>query len=97
MSITANIGAFETEFVASLSDGHCMQAASLCELAKSLFRVGVAGDNVQYEWCAGQRMLTAGQQSAFNAEMRVLGRNSTSPVLIQSEYRPAEEPAIRVD
>lgn len=42
-------------------------------------------------------MLTAGQQSAFNAEMRVLGRNSTSPVLIQSEYRPAEEPAIRVD
>jgi len=97
VAITANIGAFESEFVASLSEGRCIEAANLRDLAKSLFRVGVEANNVRYQWCAGQRMLTAGQQAAFAAEMRALGRNSTSSALVQSEYRPADEHAIRVE
>ena len=97
MAITANIGAFESEFVASLSEGRCIEAASLRDLAKSLFRVGVEAGNVQYHWCAGRRMLTAGQQAAFAAEMRSLGRNSTSSDLIQSEYLPADGHATGVE
>jgi hypothetical protein len=39
-------------------------------------------------------MLTAGQQAAFAAEMRALGRNFTSSDLIQNEYRPIDEHVI---
>jgi hypothetical protein len=97
VAITANIGAFESEFFASLSEGGCIEAASLRDLAQSLFRVGVEASNVQYRWCAGQRMLTAGQQAAFAAEMRALGRISTPSALDQSEYRPEVEHAFRVE
>ena len=97
MAITANIGVFNSEFIASLSDGHSIEAASLRELANTLFRVGVVPGNVQYHWCAGQRMLTAGQQVAFAAEMRTLGGNSTSSTLIQSECQPVEGHAVQVE
>lgn len=90
MAITANIGVFNSEFIASLSDGHSIEAASLRELANTLFRVGVVPGNVQYQWRAGQRMLTAGQQAAFAAEMRSLGGNTTALTLIQSAYQPVD-------
>ena len=94
MAITANIGAFESKFVALLTEGHNIEATGLRDLAKSLIRVGVEASNVQYQWRAGQRMLTAGQQAAFAAEMRALGRNFTSSDLIQNEYRPTDEHVI---
>jgi hypothetical protein len=94
VAITANIGAFESKFVASLTEGHNIEATGLRELAKSLFRMGVEASNVQYQWRAGQRMLTAGQQAAFAAEMRVLGCNFTSSELIQNTYRPIDEEII---
>ena len=91
MAITANVGALPDGFVASLSDGHSIEAAGLGELAKSVFGVGVAAGDVQFDWRAGQRMLTAGQQAAFAAEMRRLGQIACSSARVQHyEYLLAQ-------
>lgn len=92
MAIKANIGALPTGFVASLSNGHSIEASHLCELAKSIAHLGVAAGNVQYHWRAGQRMLTAGQQSAFAAEMHCLVRPPSSPsALALDQHLPVEQ------
>ena len=75
MSISANVGAFENEFVAALSDGRCLGASDLRALASALHDAGVAAEAVQYDWRPGRRMVTAGQQVALSAEIRGLERN----------------------
>lgn len=70
MATQANIVFFKNQFVATLADGRCIQQADLLELADALFHAGVHAGDVQYEWSAGQRMITAGQQVALRAAIR---------------------------
>ncbi len=70
--LSAHVGACHSAFVASLSDGRCIAAASLQNLARELCRSEVLPRCVRFEWRAGERMLTAGEQVALNAELRSL-------------------------
>lgn len=70
MATQANIAFFKNEFIATLSDGQRIQQSDLHELAEALHRAGVHSNCVQYEWHAGQRMITAGQQVALRAAIR---------------------------
>jgi hypothetical protein len=74
MTTTASIILFKNEFVATLSDGRRIEKAGLRELADALIHAGVHLNDTKFEWngSTGQRMITAGQQVAFRAEMRRL-------------------------
>lgn len=71
MATQANIVFFKNEFIATLNDGQRIQQSDLYELAEALYRAGVHASGVQYEWHAGQRMITAGQQVALRAAIRL--------------------------
>lgn len=75
MTICANVAFCKNEFVAVLSDGRQIERSEFRDMAYALHCAGVLADAVQYEWRAGQRMMTAGQQVALRAEMRLLERN----------------------
>jgi hypothetical protein len=70
MAIQATVTFFKNEFIANLSDGKRIEQQDLNELAEALYRAGVHAGAVQYEWNAGQRMITAGQQVALRAAIR---------------------------
>ena len=72
MTINASIVLEKSEFVAELSDGRQFRQAGVREMAGLLHGAGVLAQDAQYEWRAGHRMLTAGQQVALSAEMRRL-------------------------
>ena len=68
--ISASIGGCQNGFVATLSNGRHLKAADLRALASELHGLRVTADRLSFEWNAGQRMLTAGQQVALYAELR---------------------------
>lgn len=70
MAIQAIVTFFKNEFIAHLSDGKHIEQQDLNEFAEALYRAGVPANAVQYEWNAGQRMITAGQQVALRAAIR---------------------------
>ncbi len=72
MAITANVAFFKSEFVAELSDGRHVERHDWREMAKALHELGVASNDVAYQWHNGQRMITAGQQVALKAEINRL-------------------------
>jgi len=72
MAITAKIVYSRSEFVAALSDGRHVERQGWRELALALYELGIKGNAIEYEWRAGQRMITAGQQVALKAEIRRL-------------------------
>lgn len=74
MAINATVAFFKNEFVATLSDGRRIEQSDLREMASALHRAGTHANEVEYEWRAGQRMITAGQQVALRAEIRRLER-----------------------
>lgn len=80
MSIRATVAFAENNFVATLSDGRQFLRGDFREMAYALFHAGVPAHAVEYEWRAGQRMITAGQQVALRAETgrleREIGRES---------------------
>ncbi|WP_434516022.1 hypothetical protein AB6Q56_05010 [Dechloromonas sp. ARDL1] len=84
MTTTASIILFKNEFVATLSDGCRIQKSELRELADALIHAGVHINGVQFEWngSSGQRMITAGQQVAFRAEMRRLERRQVKGLAV---------------
>ena len=47
----------------------------------ALFCAGVRANTTQYEWRAGLRMITAGQQAALLAELTRLGQENAKPGL----------------
>lgn len=84
MTTTASIILFKNEFVATLSDGCRIQKAELRDLAAALIHAGVHLNGIQFEWngSSGQRMITAGQQVAFRAEMRRLQRQQVKGLAV---------------
>lgn len=70
MAITASVSLFKNEFVAQLSDGRRIERHDWREMAEALSCAGVQANGVEYEWHAGQRMITAGQQVAMRSEIR---------------------------
>lgn len=70
MATCASVAFFKNEFIAVLSDGRRIEQPDLREMADMLARAGVSSSEVQFEWQAGQRMITAGQQVAMRAEIR---------------------------
>jgi hypothetical protein len=74
MTICASVAFCKNEFVAVLSDGRQIERSEFRDMAHALHGAGVLAAAVQYEWHAGQRMMTAGQQVALRAEMRRLER-----------------------
>ena len=72
MPIHATVTLVEQRFIAVLSDGRQMDRGDVRKMADALFRAGVSANDVDYEWGAGRRMITPGQQVALRAEIRRL-------------------------
>lgn len=70
MKIQASVALSMDQFIATLSDGQRIERSELPKLAYALHRAGVSASAVKYEWRAGLRMMTAGQQVALCADMR---------------------------
>lgn len=70
MTGKARLSLVRNIFVAHLDDGRRMECGDLREMARSLGWVGVGVDDVEFEWHAGQRLVTAGQRVALLAELR---------------------------
>ncbi len=75
MAIYAKVTLFQNRFLAALSDGRQIDQADFRKMAYALYGAGVEASDVQYEWRAGERMITAGQQVALYAEIRRLERD----------------------
>ena len=76
MTTCATVAFFKNEFVATLSDGRHIEQSDLHAMAALLAHAGVQA--VKFEWHAGQRMITAGQQVALCAELRRLKQDPGS-------------------
>jgi hypothetical protein len=72
MTDHATVSLINDVFVARLGDGRRIKHADLDEMACALSLAGVLASDVRFEWRAGLRMITAGQQVALPAEMRRL-------------------------
>lgn len=72
MTTCATVAFFKNEFIATLSDGRHIEQPDLRAMAALLANAGVQANTVKFEWHAGQRMITAGQQAALCAELRRL-------------------------
>ena len=79
MSISVIVVATKDFFVAKSSDGWQMEAHTLSDLAKELHFHGVTAKAVRCQWQPGERMMTAGQQVALNAEIRRLECDEHTP------------------
>ena len=73
MAIQASVSLAKNVFVATLGDGRRIEHVDLNKMAYALFRAGVSSD-INFEWRAGLRMITAGQQVSLIAEMTRLKR-----------------------
>ena len=74
MAIQASISLVKNVFVATLGDGRRIKHVDLNKMAYALFRAGVLSSDINFEWRAGLRMITAGQQVSLIAEMTRLKR-----------------------
>lgn len=77
MVIQASIALFMDQFIATLSDGQRIERSGLRTMADALHRAGVPANAVIYEWRAGLKMITAGQQVALRAAIRLHEERST--------------------
>jgi len=74
MTIQATISLVGEAFFATLGDGRRITQCDLRRMAYALHHVGVASGDVRFEWRAGLRMVTAGQQISLIAEIARLER-----------------------
>ena len=73
MASKTSVSLVKNVFVATLGDGRRIKHVDLNKMAYALFRAGVSSD-INFEWRAGLRMITAGQQVSLIAEMTRLKR-----------------------
>ena len=78
----AKVSLIQNVFVATLSDGRCIEQPDTRHMAYALFRAGVLAEELKFEWRTGCRMLTAGQQIGLSSEMRRLEREGRHDLLI---------------
>lgn len=76
MTIQASIALFMDQFTATLSNGQRIERSGLAKMADALHRAGVTANAVNYEWRAGLQMITAGQQVALRAAIRLHEKQS---------------------
>jgi len=76
MANQASIALVRNVFVATLGDGRRIKHADLNKMAYALFCAGVHASDVRYEWHAGLRMITAGQQVGLSSELLRLEREN---------------------
>ena len=74
MASTTSVSLVKNVFVATLGDGRHIRHVDLNKMAYALFRAGVLSSDINFEWRAGLRMITAGQQVGLIAEMTRLKR-----------------------
>ena len=72
MTTQATVSLVGDVFMATLGDGRRIKQCDLRRMAYALFSDGVVSGDVRFEWRAGLRMITAGQQVALSAEKRRL-------------------------
>ena len=77
MANQASISLIRNVFVATLGDGRRIKHVDLNKMAYALFCAGVHASDVKYEWHAGLRMITAGQQVGLSSELLRLERENT--------------------
>jgi hypothetical protein len=77
MFISATVGAIGYIYIAKLSDGRIVEEPDLRGLATALNSAGVLSQELTFDWRAGQRMMTAGQQVALHASMRGMEHRHT--------------------
>lgn len=77
MTIKAIIVLITNEFIAELNDGRQIRQPGFRAMAFALYSAGVAAKNTRFEWRAGHRIMTAGQQVALTAEIIRLEREHT--------------------
>jgi len=77
MANQASIALIRNVFVATLGDGRRIKHSDLHKMAYALFCAGVHASDVRYEWHAGLRMITAGQQVGLSSELLRLERENT--------------------
>lgn len=78
MALQASIAHFKNQFIAQLTDGRSLEQADFRAMAKALHHAGVTQGDISFDWCPGQRMVTAGQQVALRAELRRLDQTATT-------------------
>ena len=77
MALQTSIAHFKNQFVAQLNDGRSIEQADFRSMAQALHGLGVVEADISFDWCPGQRMVTAGQQVALRAEMKRLANSAT--------------------
>lgn len=77
MALQASIAHFKNQFVAQLNDGRSIEQPDFRSMAQALYGLGVVEADISFDWCPGQRMVTAGQQVALRAEMKRLANSAT--------------------
>ena len=76
MATQATVSLVGDVFFATLGDGRRVKQCDLRRMAYALYSVGILSADVRFEWRAGLRMTTAGQQVSLTAEMARLERES---------------------
>ena len=74
MASKTSVSLVKNVFVATLGDGRRIKHVDLNKMAYALFHAGVLPSDINFEWRAGLRMITAGQQVSLIAEMTRLKR-----------------------
>lgn len=74
MTTQSTVSLIKNVFIATLGDGRRIKHADLRKMAYALFHAGVLSSDVKFEWHAGLRMITAGQQVSLIAEITRLER-----------------------
>ena len=74
MTIQATVSLAGDAFFATLGDGRRITQCDLRRMALALHHAGGASGDVRFEWRAGLRMMTAGQQVSLTAEVARLER-----------------------
>ena len=69
MASKTSVSLVKNVFVATFGDGRRIKHADLNKMAYALVRAGVLSSDINFEWRAGLRMITAGQQVSLTAEM----------------------------
>ena len=81
MANQASVSLVKNTFFATLGDGRRIKHSDLNKMAYALFCAGVSASTIKYEWHAGLRMITAGQQAALSAELTRLEHDIRKPGL----------------